>query len=275
MELWQKSWVKRMKHPLLKLTLVLLVTHFGLTIWTLADPSMVSVTGRLQMPTMLIFSLLHASYMLGWRRALEFFALTTVISWGFEHTGVATGLIFGHYHYSDKLGYKLGHVPIAIPLIWFMMMYPSYIIANLIGTGSPVGEQGGTGRIAWLSLLGAITITAWDLAVDPVFSNLGFWVWEGGGPYFGVPLQNFVGWILTTFIIFFCYRLWERQAGIQPLGPLSSLAVWMPPLIYGSQALSVFVRPNLGIITFFAMGFPLLAAINRYWSKSESFPWKK
>ena len=216
---------------------------------------MVSVTGRLQMPTMLLFSLLHASYMLGWRRALEFF----------EHTGVATGLIFGNYHYSDKLGYKLGHVPIVIPLIWFMMMYPSYIIANLIGNGRPDCEQGGIGRIIWLSLLGAVTITAWALAVDPVFSSLGFWVWQDSGSYFGVLLHNFGGWIMTTFTIFFVYRLWERHVGTQPIGTVTTMTGWMPPLIYGSQALSVFVRSNLGIIIFFSMGFPLLAAINQSW----------
>ncbi len=255
---------------MLKITFVLLVTHFGLTIWTLADPSMVSVTGRLQMPAMLLFTLLHASYVLGWRRMLQFFALTTVISWGFEHLGVATGLIYGQYHYSDKLGFKLGHVPIVIPLIWFMMMYPSYIIANFIGNGTPVAAQGSVWRIAWLSLLGAFTITAWDLAVDPVFSSVGFWIWENGGPYFGVPLQNFAGWIITTFTIFFIYRLWERRVGTQPIGPVSLAVGWMPPLIYASQALSVFVRPNLGIIIFFAMGFPLLAAINQCFLKPVS-----
>ena len=261
-----------MNHVIVQLALFLLAAHFGLTIWTLADPSMVSMTGRLQMPAMLLFSLLHASYMLGWRKALQFFSLCTFISWGFEHTGVATGMIFGNYHYSDKLGYKLGHVPVVIPLIWFMMMYPSYIIANLIGNGRPTGDQGSTGRIIWLSLLGAVTVTAWDLAVDPVFSNLGFWTWADGGPYFGVPLHNFAGWLMTTFTIFFVYRLWERQTGIQPMGPVTTPLTWMPPFIYGCQALSVFVRPNLGIIVFFAMGFPLLAAINRCLPEPEPLP---
>lgn len=250
-----------MNGVILGLSVFLLAVHFGLTVCTLADPSVVAVTGRLQMLTMLMFSLLHASYMLGWRRALQFFALSAAISWGFEHSGVATGWIFGHYHYSDKLGYKLGHVPLVVPFIWFMMMYPSYIIANLIGNGRPVGEQGGLRHIIWLSLLGATTMTAWDLAVDPVFSGLGFWTWEDGGPYFGVPLHNFAGWLITTFTIYLVYRLWERRAGIRPLGTATPLTGWMPAFIYGSQALSVFVRPNLGIITFFAMGFPLLAAI--------------
>jgi uncharacterized membrane protein len=35
------------------------------------------------------------------------------------------------YHYTDKLGYKfLGLVPLLIPVAWFMMSYPSFIIAD-------------------------------------------------------------------------------------------------------------------------------------------------
>jgi uncharacterized membrane protein len=35
------------------------------------------------------------------------------------------------YHYTDKLGYKfLELVPLIIPVAWFMLSYPSFIIAN-------------------------------------------------------------------------------------------------------------------------------------------------
>ncbi|MEI9965945.1 MAG: carotenoid biosynthesis protein [Caulobacteraceae bacterium] len=46
-----------------------------------------------------------------------------VISFIMEEAGVRTGLVFGHYHYSDLLGHRLGHVPLLIPLGWFMMVY--------------------------------------------------------------------------------------------------------------------------------------------------------
>jgi uncharacterized membrane protein len=37
------------------------------------------------------------------------------------------------YHYTDKLGVKfLDLVPLLIPVAWFMMTYPSYIIAERI-----------------------------------------------------------------------------------------------------------------------------------------------
>jgi uncharacterized membrane protein len=67
-------------------------------------------------PVFVLFSLLHAGRMLGGRRALLFFALTFVISYIVEETGVRTGLVFGRYHYSDMLGPKLSNVPVLIPL---------------------------------------------------------------------------------------------------------------------------------------------------------------
>ncbi len=248
--------------------LFLFILHLGLTLWSLLDASAVAQTGRMQMPVLLLFALLHAGVVLGWRRTLLFFLLSATISWGFEQVGVATGLIYGRYYYSDQLGFKLGYVPLIIPLIWFMMLYPSYSIANLIGNGRPKASQNSqtepVSHILLLSFIGAMTMTAWDLVIDPVFTELGFWIWVDGGPYFGIPLHNFAGWLLTTFSIYFVYRLWERRLEKRPFLPHSALIIWLPALMYGSQALATFVRPQLGIIAFFAMGFPLLTAVANY-----------
>jgi putative membrane protein len=163
---------------------------------------------------LLVFSLWHASVALGVRLALAFFAITTVTSWIFEEIGVATGLIYGPYHYTSTLGPWLGSVPILIPLTWFVMVYPSYVVANLIVDGWPVGTPGDRGHLVGLVLLGALVMTAWDLVADPVLSGptVGAWVWERGGPYYGVPVQNYLGWIVTAFTVYFLYRSVERRA---------------------------------------------------------------
>jgi uncharacterized membrane protein len=100
-------------------------------------PELPRIPGGIGIKTlfMMLFSIFHASYVLGWRHMLLFFGITVAVSWSYEHVGVETGLIYGAYHYTDALGLKLGHVPIIIPIAWFMMIYPSYIIANLIGSG--------------------------------------------------------------------------------------------------------------------------------------------
>ena len=96
-------------------------------------------------------------------------------------------------------------------------------MANLIAHGWPVGTPGGRGHLVRLALVGALVMTAWDLVVDPILSGptVGAWVWERGGPYYGVPVQNYLGWIVTTFTAYVLYRSVERRKTLQPVGPLS------------------------------------------------------
>lgn len=218
---------------------------------------------------LMLFSLTHATYALGWRHSLSFFALSAVVSWLFEQVGVETGAIYGRYYYTDILGPKLGHVPFLIPLAWFMMIYPSYVIANLILDGRPTGSRGGAGRLLWLTLVSAMVMTAWDLVIDPVLSGpaVRAWIWEDGGPYFDIPLQNYVGWMLTTFVVYLLYRLFERRVSLQPVGDVTAAIAALPVLAYGAMMLSNILAGGgpaaLAVIGPFAMGLPLAAAADK------------
>ena len=144
------------------------------------------------------FALLHASLRWNWRAALTLFVISFVISLTFESLGVATGLVYGAYHYTEKLGPKfLGLVPYLIPAAWFMMMYPSLVIAERV---TPLTS--GWARGLSVAAVGGLVMTAWDVVMDPMMVRGGHWVWDVNGPYFGVPLQNYWGWWLTTFCVF-------------------------------------------------------------------------
>jgi len=217
---------------------------------------------------MLFFSLFHAWYSIGWRKTLVFFVITAAVSWGYEQVGVETGLIYGNYHYTDYLGQKIGHVPIIIPLAWFMMIYPSYMIANLIFSKKPFLQNNKIPKIILLSLLSAGIMTAWDSVIDPYLSGptVNAWIWEDGGPYFGIPIHNFLGWILTTFSIYTIYRIFENKT--KPiLFKINNYYLVLPVLAYGLMLIANLIPGEPKDLLFVGpiiMGIPIILAIIRY-----------
>ncbi len=216
-------------------------------------------------PVFAAFSLVHAWALLGWRRAWMFFGVAAVLSFTAEYLGTTSGGIFGAYYYTDVLGPKiLGEVPVVIPLTWFLMMYPSYLIANLIVGQRPLLEGSSNRQLLWLSLLGALVMTAWDVTLDPYM--VGFekaWVWTQGGMYFGIPVQNYVGWVATTFLVFALVRFLERKVPLEPQVRFGRWFVAMPLATYGFMSVGDIVLgqpPETVILSPFAMGLPLAFA---------------
>lgn len=153
------------------------------------------------------FALLHAAVRMGWKRALGFLGLVFAISLALESVGVATGRVYGPYHYTPKLGSLfLGLVPYLIPVAWFMMMYPSFVIADWLIPQKWTRWQ----RLFGVAAAGGLVMTAWDVVIDPLMVLGGHWAWDVKGAYFGVPLQNYWGWWLTAFVIFALFLLLSR-----------------------------------------------------------------
>ena len=213
------------------------------------------------------FAIQHGSQNLGWKRTLLLLTLTFGISLLFECVGVATGKVYGPYYYTDKLGPKfLGLVPLIIPVAWFMMTYPSYVIANRL---VPSFKSIQVWRLTVASV-GAIVMTAWDLVMDPMMVAGGHWVWEQPGAYFGIPLQNYFGWWLTTFVTFWLFLTFAR---IQPRqDPSSDSFNQLPILSYAILGISTILTDFL-----FGLGGPALVGIFAmlpwvllgWWKKSD------
>ena len=121
-----------------------------------------------------------------------------------EIIGSQTGVPFGRYHYTNLLQPQIGHVPVIIPLAWLMMLPPAWAVASHF--------QLSRMRFAVVS---ALAMTAWDLLLDPQMVTWQLWVWDQPGLYFGIPLSNYAGWLLTSFVL--SYVLWP---GKRPLPPL-------------------------------------------------------
>ncbi len=163
-------------------------------IWTVgltAVPGMMMVATFLQATA--VFVLLVESW--GWRKSVGTAVVVGLLGWLLEAVGTATGFPFGLYDYTDKLQPQVAHVPLLIPLAWFMMMPVSWAVASLLGRGT---------RPWWsFILLSAAAMTAWDLFLDPQMVMWEFWLWRDvpAFNYFGIPWQNYAGWLLGAAVI--------------------------------------------------------------------------
>ena len=134
---------------------------------------------------------------LGLGRILAFMLPAIFISLGSELLGTSTGFPFGHYSYLSGLGYKIaGLVPFTIPLSWFYVGCSSYLLAR---AGLEVDTKPSWWRHICAIGLGSLCLTSWDFVLDPAMSqtSLPFWYWQQPGPFFGMPYQNFAGWLGT------------------------------------------------------------------------------
>jgi putative membrane protein len=115
-------------------------------------------------------------------------------------------------------------------------MYPSLVIAD------SVVPKDLTRVRRWMAVaaVGGVVMTAWDVAMDPMMVAGGSWVWEVQGAYFGVPLQNYWGWWLTTFVALAIYlALAARMRGPQAGGGLSDRWAVGVYLVMGGSSILV------------------------------------
>ena len=169
--------------------------------------------------------------------------LTCIISLGMELTGTYTGFPFGGYEYTGLLGYRVANlVPLLIPFSWFMMAFPSYVLARQI-TSSKI--------LTWI--LGATLLTVWDLTLDPAMSDLTpYWQWENPGPYYGMPLVNLLGWLGTGLLIMVGFHLLkvEKIADRIPAPIMETYYITVIMLSLGMTLLAGYWLA--GILTFIA-----------------------
>ena len=188
---------------------------------------------------------------LGPRRAVLSFLALSVFGYAIETTGVATGFPYGPFYYGDALGPKVvGLVPYLLPLSWVPL-----VLGAVAATAPtlPENENVSRRRVLW-GLSAAVLLTLVDGVLDPGAASLGFWVWPEGGPYYGVPVSNYFGWLFSSsvaavILLVLGRRRWGRVP--PPPGLLDSAVVAMAFWV-GVNLFSGLLFPAvLGIALFF------------------------
>lgn len=122
-----------------------------------------------------------------------------LLAWAVEHIGETTGFPFGRYMYTDMLQPKLfGVTPFPITFAWLMVAIGSWQLARLTRQAMPALARIPAADI----LLAATLVMTIDLQIETVATFINnYWVWIDSGPFYGVPMVNFIAWWVVGLII--------------------------------------------------------------------------
>ncbi|MDZ7744569.1 MAG: carotenoid biosynthesis protein [Candidatus Saccharibacteria bacterium] len=158
----------------------------------------------------------------------------------YETLALKTGLPQGTFSYADGLGPKLlettpwtvifVYPPILLGAFWFASKFTK-----------------GFGRV----ILAAIFATVISLVLDPAHVKLQLWQWETAGPFYGVPIINYIGWFIKGFIGgWLLHLLWGKHHAVKASIAYSVLAV-----------LLFWTGVNIGIDQWIPVGVGALASL--------------
>ena len=160
--------------------------------------------------------LVLATWQFGLGRTLAFLAAGYLVSWLAEFCSIHTGFPFGIYIYIpatlDRELWVAG-VPFMDSLSYVFMAFASFTMALLaLGRGRWEGRRFflEDRRLlnSWRSaVLGAVLMMSLDVVIDPLALRGYRWFlgqiygYPAPGVYFGIPLANFAGWLLVSFVL--------------------------------------------------------------------------
>lgn len=194
--------------------LILACYACGRVLQVVHGPPAVTLLVAMEVFSAFALALVDGARAWGVRGILVFAAICAVVGNVVENIGVATGFPFGRYHFLDIMGPRIYAVPVLLGLAYIGMAYASWTLGSvLVGRAWRAGSRP---RMLAVPLVAAVFMTAWDVAQDPVWSTmLHAWAWHNGGRWFGVPLKNYFGWFLNTFLIFFLFALYAAGAKLE------------------------------------------------------------
>lgn len=124
-------------------------------------------------------------------------------------------------------------------------------------------------NIAWYLKPGidALLAVNFDWLMDPLAVRLGWWVWDQPGEFFGVPLDNFIGWMICvagfSFSVRAARRYWFRTNPKfnDNLTPLLA-ALGGPAILYVVMKTYAFVWQVAGVSDWLLLGVALAVMLS-------------
>lgn len=180
------------------------------------------------------FVLLHAPTLYRPAGVVGYFAIALAVSFGLEACSVATGFPFGSYVHHLEGPRALG-VPLVIVVGWVMLAWLAWMLARVI-----VGEYPSRRlQVVVTPVVATLILGGYDLVIDPIAAYArDLYSYRSPSGALGVPLSNYVGWVITGWVLFQTFSLVERRWRRIPTASARSALV-MPAVIWFGLALQV------------------------------------
>ncbi len=193
-----------------------------------------------------VFTYLHGSSRYSLKDLTIFFALATVFGLFYENLSILTGFPFGFYVYADGLGPYLLHAPILIAPAYFALGYISWNTTSILLNNYSNKLQGW--NVIIFPVISTFVTVMIDIVLDPTWATIeNTWIWFQGGPYFGIPLSNFLGWYLCVFTYMLCFSVYlSKKKNVEDTEIMKKKSFWYQvAIMYGLIVIQI---PILAIL---------------------------
>lgn len=178
-------------------------------------------------------AVLCAHRLIGWRRTIWFLGFASLASFLCEYASTRTGIPFGRYDYTGLTADQelyLSNIPLIVPISFSFLLFASYCLALFFFLPARPSQRSDRpfrwpsldfpveARTSWavfgLTVLFAILI---DMVIDPVALRGDRWFlgplyrYLDPGIHFGVPITNYIGWIVMGSISLALYFPMDRH----------------------------------------------------------------
>lgn len=132
---------------------------------------------------------------LGWKNGIILLAALSAYALIIETFAIITGFPYSEFYYNDLIGFKLfGYTPFTVPFAWLPLFLGSLYLASTLKISRVKMKT-------WqILIVSTILVVLTDIVLDPAAVALKFWIWKDYGVFYGVPLMNFAGWVLSGFL---------------------------------------------------------------------------
>jgi uncharacterized membrane protein len=212
-------------------------------------PSVAAQAQAAQTGFLILFVIFHAWLGYTARGMAAFVVIAGVVAFTLEAISIATGFPFGSYTH-----HLPGVKPLGVPLVvlagWIMFSWLAWALARLIMRPAASVAVGGAERFT-TPIVATFILGGYDLVYDPVGATAHNWYsYDHPTGALGAPLTNYLGWLLTGWLIFQLVALVESRFPARPV--TQTRTYWLLPCLFWlsttAQVFNNLIHPTDGFV---------------------------